>query len=144
MVKVVFTRNKTLGSWLIRQVTKEDVSHCAIMYNDTVLHSTSKYGVHFTSRKNFLAKNQVIRSAYLKNRKSLIRVAGENAGKGYDYLAFLQLALRYLFPSLTPKVSLWEISGMFLCTELISETVLPDNERLLTPHQLYKELKRYG
>jgi len=61
----------------------------------------------------------------------------------YDFKALLwcglMLTLRRWFPKWIPKQNLWQSSGMFMCTELIT-AILGEVDSMITPYQLYLKL----
>ena len=115
-MKILFTKSDLLGSKLIRAVTEEPVSHCAILHGDQVTHSTF-YGVVTESYEEFAAVNEVVHSVEVKNAPILIK---GHKGSCYDFGAFIYLGLRLLFPLILPKKNLWQTTGMFLCTEFVT------------------------
>jgi hypothetical protein len=138
---VLFTRNNLIESKLIRAVTGEEVSHCAILLNNTgVIHATSTGSavipfsefkkvhtlVHFVA----IPKDAAIRVDFAKD-------------KSYDWGAFLYLGLHFILRKVgirLPKKDLWQTSGMYLCTELVSKALLA-KETELTPMGLYHKLR---
>lgn len=58
----------------------------------------------------------------------------------YDFGALFYLALRVLFPWL-PKKNLWQTSGMFLCTEWVTEVLEGEEDSMITPYKLFLRLK---
>lgn len=134
---IFFTRSKTPGSWLIRRVTGEDVSHCAACVGKTVIHSTFE-GLKIVSLEEFRALNEIVYSVHLPFTP--IRVDLPQSSK-YDFGAFFYLGLRLLFPFL-PKKNLWQMTGMYLCTEFVSYLVSGKERSELTPKQLYHLLKK--
>lgn len=155
-MKVLFTKSNKIGSRLIRAVTGEDISHCAItVLEDThVLHSSTS-GVTLLPIEEFISTNDVVRQIELPSLMTSeedeiyndINIINKYLGKPYDYMAFIylgiRLSLRFLGIS-TPKVNLFNISGMFICTELVDEVVDIGeyNKELLTPGQLYDILEK--
>jgi hypothetical protein len=72
---------------------------------------------------------------------SLGKVLEDTEGRSYDYTGLLYLGLRYyakryLGVSL-PKVNLWQISGMFTCTEFVTKVLSGKEDSLITPYQLF-------
>jgi hypothetical protein len=61
--------------------------------------------------------------------------------KPYDFLGLLYLACRCIFPFL-PKANLWQHTGMFLCTEWVTEVLSGTEDSTITPYQLYKRLSK--
>jgi len=141
---VLFTRNSSLLSRLITGITGEDVSHCALCIGDYVIH-INLLGLQVQHVVDFSNQNIVIdavplRREILSTDRLLEGLVG-NGRMGYDYLGLLYLGLRYLIPALIPKQNLWQVSGMFLCTELVTHLLEGREASLLTPGQLAMYLK---
>lgn len=140
MLVLLFTTSKYPTSWLIRKITKDDCSHCAIldMRKQTVIHSDFA-GVREVKYDKFTKTSKVVHSVVLhtddikETKKRMLTYAG----KPYDFGALFYLGLRYLFPWFVPKQNLWETSGMFLCTEFVTEVLYEEADSEITPHQLY-------
>lgn len=140
-VKILFTRSNSLGSRFIRRITGEEVSHCAIVINGMVFHSTFS-GITLEFLESFLDRNTVVYAllettteGQVDNILNLVR-----QDSAYDFGAFFYLGLRALFPKLLPKQNLWQTTGMFLCTELITMLTDMEENSILTPGQLYGQL----
>lgn len=140
-MRVLFTTSDRPLSRLIRRVTGEPVSHCALLFGPWVAHSSLK-GVQITSLERFLADgNRVIEGLDLGHSDAeAIHLITKQEGKPYDFGALLYLGLRALLPFL-PKANLWNSTGMFLCTELVETALGGPVNPMLTPHQLYLQLK---
>ncbi len=140
-VEILFTKSEKLGSKLIRKITKEDVSHCAIKVGLFVVHS-SFTGVQSTTHSEFLNSHEVVHSVAKEVTLGQVKTVLLHVyGKPYDYVGFLRLGLRALLPkSMTSKIPLEGVSGTFLCTEFVSDVLL-NQELLITPYQLYLKLK---
>jgi hypothetical protein len=141
MTEILFTRSDKIGSKVIRGVTKEEVSHVAISYMGYVIHANFQKGVHVQKLKDFCEDNEIVYKVPVKATKSqILKILSEYIGSKYDYLAFFLLGLR-LLKVLPMKVDIRQITGSFLCTEFVTQFIY-DEERLLTPGQLYKELTK--
>lgn len=142
MIKILFTKNNTLGSKLIRNITKESVSHCAIGFGDYVLCSNLKYGVHLDLYTDFIKENKIVYKIEKQGSPAqMFKLLYKYINNRRDYFIYARLVMRYLFPRLITKPNLWNITGMFLSTEFIAQ-YLYQKELHLTPGQLYKELKK--
>lgn len=142
ILEILFTTTTGLFSRLIRKVTKEPVSHCAIRVNEFVIHSTFLTGVTVVPFSVF-SKNNEIRYRHKLNAFSYIklrRMLYKYYGRYYDYGAFLYIGLRYLFPKFTKKHNLWQCTGMFLCTEFVTNVIWRKEDSMLTPYKLYQKL----
>jgi hypothetical protein len=104
-----------------------------------VIHS-NLLGVHVESLETFSSKVDILGIVPVSVPESSVRAALRKfEGAPYDIGAMLYLGLRYLIPAL-PKKNLWQTSGLFLCTELVTQLIGPDEDHLITPYQLYLRL----
>lgn len=139
-MKLLFTVNKYPLSWLIQKVTGEPVSHVAIVYNNTVYHSSALKGVNSQSLDSFLKTNTIVfEYELLEDPDRLISGFNRQKRAGYDWGAILYLAARYMFPFL-PKKNLWQSSGMYLCTEWVTAIIDETEDSMITPYKLYLRL----
>ncbi len=145
MIQVVFTARDTFVSRAIRYLTGEEVSHVAIRCGDIVVHSTGKGGVEQTTWSEFSSNYEVKLQALTPgNKRQILNVAKRLKDAPYDYTGLTWLAIRYVikkyFRINIPKVNLWQLSGMFTCTEFVTEVIDGDEDSLITPYQLYERL----
>jgi hypothetical protein len=145
-MRLLFTAgNSPIGN-AIRYLTREPMSHVAIESNGWVIHS-SIWGPEIRTLVDFTAHYNIVAEVELPVEVSPARayaLISKYDRRLYDYscLVFLGLryvALRYLGISL-PKVNLWQISGMYTCTEFVSELVFGYEDSLITPYGLYHKL----
>ena len=141
---ILFTHGKNPLSWLICKLTKEPTSHCAIQYDGWVLHSNF-YGVHWERRLEFEHKCEIVHAVAVEDDpKRLITLAAEFGGKaGYDFFGLAYLGLRFALRMIglhLPKKNLWQMSGMFLCTEWVSLYANGEVDSEITPEKLYERL----
>lgn len=138
---VLFTRNNLISSKLIRAITKEEVSHCAILLtNGYVVHSAINGSV-ITNLSDFRKSNTIVLNVPIP--ANLPITVDFARSKRYDWKAFLYLGLRLVLRKIgirLPKKNLWQTNGMYLCTELVSKVVL-NIETELTPMGLYYKLR---
>lgn len=141
---ILFTTSKYPTSWLIRKITGEDCSHCAIQLGEKVIHCNFT-GVHMVPYKEFIKSNQVKHSMFfagtMVENLSASGLFARYKSRKYDFLALFYLGMRYLFP-FWPKANLWQTTGLFLCTEFVTEVLDGQENSMLTPHQLYEKLKQ--
>jgi hypothetical protein len=140
-VNVLFTtRPGSPISWLIRTVTQEKCSHCAVQLGDFAIHSDFR-GVIVEPLDEFIEKNKVIYTVYdVPQTTDLGDVLKAFIGKPYDFLGLIYLGFRLIIPIL-PKANLWQVSGMYFCNEFVSAVILNKENSNLTPTQLYNLLK---
>lgn len=138
-MRIIFTRSNKIVSRVIRRVTKEPVSHCAIQVDDWVIHSNF-LGVHPQPADSFLKTSEVVESVeFPTDYQKIFEQTCEGWGKRYDFGAMFYLFARVLIPWL-PKKNLWQCSGMYICSEWVTH-VLGEGDAMITPHKLYLRLK---
>lgn len=68
-------------------------------------------------------------------------------GSPYDALLLvtfgIKLTLTKLFNTPMPKSLLWNVSGAYICTELVQDMLGYKPDVFLTPYQLYQELDAF-
>jgi hypothetical protein len=133
-------------SGVIVAVTKEPVSHCALLVCDTlVIHSTVG-GVQIDHISRFLEHSVIIYEVPIAiSDKEALAVLDKYAQYRYDIPAMLWIGMslmaRRVLPGLVSKRNLMEVSGMFICTELLT-AALGEVDSMITPFQLYLRLVR--
>lgn len=138
-MQILFTKSNSLLSRMIRKVTGEPVSHCAIASNGYVVHSNLR-GVIIETRDYFEAHSQVVYTVEIEDCMDRVtELLATESHATYDIGALLYLGLRYLIPAL-PKKNLWQSSGMYLCTEWVTTAVNQKTDSMITPYQLYLTL----
>lgn len=143
-MQILFTTSNTPGSKLIRQLTAEPVSHCALQYNNLVIHSTEG-GVQIVKIEDFKKKNNIVYTGHIEGTaEQLLDVIYHYQGKGYDYGALLFLGVKIALNKcgINIKHNLWQSSGLFLCTEFVSSAIIGQADSTITPYQL--KLKLFG
>jgi hypothetical protein len=139
-MEVLFTKSDKLMSQIITGVTHEPVSHCAIHYAGIVAHS-SVNGVELVPYSIFKRDYNIVLRVELDTRPGkLLDTLDRTWGHGYDIPALLFLGLRYLAPCFVPKQNLWAVSGMYICTEFVTDVVDQKVDSMCTPYQLYLRL----
>jgi len=97
----------------------------------------------------FLKENKVVHSVELPdtwdNRERLSEIVTSNKRSSYDIGALLFCGLmlfcrKGLGLRMLPKQNLWQSSGMYMCTELVTEFIDGKADSLITPHQLFVRL----
>ncbi len=137
---VLFTTGKNPISWLIRKVTGDDCSHCVLQIGDIVLHSDF-LGVRVEPISFFSRRVKILHSVEVPSVGiPLEKILAKHTGRWYDIPGFIYLGLRLLFPFL-PKNNLWQTTGMYLCTELVTSVLDEKEHSTITPHKLYIVLK---
>lgn len=144
-MKILFTARNTVLGTAIRYMTKEPVSHVAIQVNDLVLHSTL-FGPEVRGAGYFHKHNRTILSIDLPDETiGPGYILDKYDHKAYDYMCLVYLGIRYAtlryLGIKLPKVNLWNMSGMYTCTELVTELLFEKPDSMITPYGLYLKLK---
>jgi len=154
-MQVLFTsRPDMLMSRLILKLTDEPVSHVCILHEGYVYQSNFS-GINKTDLRSFQKDYTTIISARPLDSKfndelvsSLIKRFPEFKGSFYDLpgLAYLgsRFFLREYFGIRIPKKNLWQITGMYLCTEFVTDIIDQKQDSMITPYQLLLKMRRSG
>lgn len=154
-MQVLFTRRDDMpvSRWIV-DVTGEPVSHTAIRLGDFVYQS-SFLGVVQTPYKEF-AKNYIIRFSLApidsdyndRLAERLIYGFPKLKNKPYDYPGLFYLSMRYILKKYCgmgiPKKNLWQLSGMYLCTEFVEDILNEESDAMITPYKLYFKMLDSG
>ena len=140
-MQIIFTKSNSILSKIIRSITKEDVSHTALLVDDKWVIHSNLLGVRIDYLYNFVTHCQIVDTVELPNNNfPLYKTLRKKQGSLYDFGAFLFLGLvlilRRFFPRFVQKRNLWQTTGMFLCTEWCTEIVDGKENSMLTPGQL--------
>lgn len=143
-MKILFVRGSSPLSWVICKLTKEDVSHCAVEIDEWVLHSNF-YGVHWDSKIEFQDKCTVLHQLEVPNNyERVVDLSAHYSGhRNYDFGGLLYLGVRLLLRVIgihLPKKNLWQMTGMFLCTEWVTEVLGDTEDSEITPFKLWEKL----
>lgn len=154
-MEILFTSRPSMPvSKLILELTGESVSHTVIRNGDFIYQS-SFAGVEQVQAEDFLSKYTVgctIRPSDDRLNEDLVERLIERVvalkGALYDFPGLLYLGLRYslfsAFKCKLPKKNLWQLSGMYLCTEFVEDIIDIKSDSMITPHKLYLKLKESG
>jgi hypothetical protein len=139
---ILFTKSDKIGSKMIREVTREPVSHCAVYVPSMgfVWHSTIPK-VEAVAYPQFIKKCDVVYSVEVDITGEQLNAIREIHGKAYDYLSFFMVGFRILMRKIglwVPKVDLRGLSSVYLCTELVERAVGIPNNPYITPYKLYR------
>lgn len=116
MIRIVFTRERSLGSLAIRLFTASRWSHVALVTGDgTVIDATAKHGVAERGWQDFLEKASAYEVVTLAVAKpdDVVSFARTQIGKRYDYLALLGFYFR----------SGWQNPNRWFCSELVAWSI---------------------
>lgn len=139
-MEFLFTTTATPGSWLIRKLTHEPVSHVALRF-DALVVQAGIGGITVTSYADFAKEHNIIFSV---QHAGDIQSIAPYVGKGYDYGALLFLGVNYIAKSLGLSYSLknlWNENNLYMCTEFATSDILSKDNNTITPYQLYLKLE---
>ncbi len=140
-MKLLFTYSDLVGSEIIRMVTEEPVSHVALLQSGLVLHMRHE-GLVLEPESEFRKKNIVLYTIDVETPLDIVGIAEKHWGRRYDFGALAYLGFRFLFPKLlNKKQNLWNNSGMFICTELVTDALGGEPDAMITPYNLYLQLE---
>lgn len=149
MISVLFTTSDHPLAELIREATGEDCSHCAIRWDNLVVHSNWK-GVNIVFYPEFLAEYRIVHEVKLEdnemNRTKLTNAIVDKGHSMYDVFALAYLAISFFLRTKCginlPKSNLWNHTGMYLCTEFVTETLDGKADSMITPYKLYLRMQQ--
>lgn len=142
MLRILFTKKDSSSfSSLIRYITKEPYSHCAVQIGHIVFHSNWK-GVNADYYTSFIKENTIAESylcinaeAYKAYKEKIMRLFIEHDTSLYDYGALLFLAIKFIL-KLDIKSNLWQNNRDFICTEWVSKVLFKRQSSMLSPKAL--------
>lgn len=154
-MEVLFTSHP--GSFVsdaIQNLTGESVSHTAIRHYNNVYHSSYK-GVNKESYNKFCGENKIYYALAPTTDEyndavvsRLIANFSKEKGSFYDLPALAYMTLRYILKDSLgieiPKKNLWQLSGMYMCTEFVTGIVDREVDSTITPYKLYLKMKLSG
>lgn len=142
-MRIIFTRNSTLLSKIIRAGLKEPVSHVAIVFDDKIVFHSNLKGTHIEWFNEFKKKSDVVYTlSYdlsLEEEEAIYQsVIDKNISKPYDFSAFLFFAYRAFmhkvfgtdYPITNPANKSWA----WICVEAVGS--LPEKFQPKTPIDL--------
>lgn len=138
-MEILFTRNSMPLSRLIRYVTGEPVSHCALLWDGLVVTHMTLEGFRVTAYGSFADGQEIIYRVPVEQTMLTGDFFKKYGRARYDYGALLYLGLRAVLPFL-PKANLWQTTGMFLCTEFVTQSLYGEEDSLITPYKLYERI----
>ena len=142
-MKIIFTKNTTIISKLIRWGLKESVSHVAIVFDNKIVFHSNFIGTNIQWFNEFKKHNNVVLTLVYDmslDEEELIYqdVIDKNIAKQYDYTAFLfftfRTILHKLFGTKYPIKNPANRSWAWICTEAIGS--LPNRFQPKTPIDL--------
>ena len=145
-MQILFTTGRTWLSRTICDVLDEPVSHVAVLCGDTVFHS-NLLGARLETERDFMKSHSVVaRYTVPDAAQRILDVAARRRRAAYDFGALLFLgvtfAVRRYLKIPMPRQNLWQTTGMFICTELVTEVIDGSEDSLCTPYGLLRRLVR--
>ena len=147
----IFTKGASPISKAICAVTDEPVSHCGLLIaypdgSEVVIHS-NLLGLQAELKSTFLKHSVILYSVSVEHSgDKLAKVLDKYQYSKYDFGAFMFLGLSLLLRAKLgiplPKSNLWQATGMFLCTELVSFYIDDKEDSMITPYKLYLKMSR--
>jgi len=142
-MKVLFTTSNKIGSRVIRKVTGEPVSHCALQFEcgdyRLVIHA-GLHGVEIIPLAWFLQTNQLLYEISIKEDEPRLIDLDVYVKKSYDFMAILWLGFCFLI-NCRPSRNNWAVKKAHMCTELVTEILYGEADSVITPYGLYLKLK---
>jgi len=134
-LRLLFSKNNKIGSYLIRWGTEGDCSHFAVEFDDCfVFQSNMKQGVNAISSQDFFAHNELVHSikynVSLELEEQIWKILSKKlVGKTkWDIMAGLFWAKEVIMHRITgremAKINAWGDPNKMMCIELAAE--LPD------------------
>lgn len=135
VMKVIYGRNHTPLSFLIRLFTWSRWSHCGVVMGDKVIESTATGGVIESTLDDFKHRYKSHEICNMVNYRGWQQRAKNQLGKDYDWLAIFSLVLR----------GKWSKPNKWFCSELVAySSGIFRKERItrITPEDCYKVSKK--
>jgi len=104
--------------------------------------------VNSCSVEEFLNENTVIHELEIpEDREKLLKVIANPKNSPYDigallFCGFMLFCRKALNLRSWPKQNLWQSSGMYMCTEFVTEFVEGKADSMATPCKLYHRIKQ--
>lgn len=152
-VDIIFSRNKKIGSFIIRFATDHfnlflhpTPSHVALLIeNRWIFESTFKNGVRIIPFEHWKKENEICYKHYLGEYEygQIKKLFRELLSKKYDWPGVLFLGiciiLNKFFNTKLPKCNILESDQKYFCTEVI-EKLLNTDLSMVSPSQLMNKL----
>lgn len=145
-MEIIFTRQNSFISKLIRKVTGEDVSHCAFIYMQNVYHS-NHLGATVCTLSKFKETSEIVYRLKIPNKYSLNfhYHFAQLEGATYDLPAALyagwRIFLNKYFGIGIPAVNKFDFRNSYICTELAQKLLGIEVDSMITPKELYLKAK---
>lgn len=148
-MQILFSKCSSFPSWMIRKGTNSDMSHTALEFDGQVVHSDF-WGLRSQTSEQYRKENTIV--VALDNDTTpqddaikMNNLFNAYKSNSYDFGGMVFLAICILFHlwfgTRIPKKNLWQTTGLFICTEWVSDYVDGSEDSMATPIDLYKKLK---
>lgn len=136
MIKLLFTRKRSIGSWIIRFRTWSNYSHVDIVDGDDAIGALAFEGVKVRNIKDVIDEASDYRVVIVEgDEQKAIEYAKSKIGKKYDWLAIFGIGLK----------TGWESSGRYMCSEFVNQALIEGGTKLfdskydgrVTPEHIY-------
>jgi len=144
-MEIIFTRQKSFISRLIRKVTGEDVSHCAFIYMQNVYHANHK-GANISTLKKFTETSEIVYRVTLPAKYNLHfhYEFAKMEEATYDLPAAIyagwRVFLNRYFKVKMPSFNKFNFKNAYLCTELAQKILKIEVDSMITPYELYQKV----
>lgn len=145
MITVLVTAGHNPASALIKKLTGEPASHVALRWGPWVLHSNFG-GVRWDRYSDFSAKATVLDEIPTSmSIERLLYISATYVEHGsYDYGGLLYCGTKLALSKVgirLPKKNLWQMTGMHMCTELVTDALGGEEDSTITPWKLRNKLR---
>jgi hypothetical protein len=144
-MEIIFTKQKSIISRLIRRITGEPVSHTAFIYMQNVYHANHK-GACISTLKKFQETSEVVYRVTLPAKYNLHfhYEFAKMEGSTYDLPAAIYAGWRVMlnryFGIKMPGMNKFNFKNAYLCTELAQKILKIEVDSMITPYGLYQKV----
>lgn len=149
-MKVLFIDGTSILGKAIKDLTGDPVSHVALEFpNLGIIVHSNLLGLHIEWASHFreghIIKYEIeIPSTPEEDKEKLTKFLDKYEFTMYDFGALLFLGMIFLIRKYVkipmPKQNLWQMTGMFMCTEWATDYVYNEEDSMIRPYTLYLKL----
>jgi hypothetical protein len=145
MITVLITAGHNPAAALIKALTDEPASHVALRWGPWVLHANFS-GVRWDKYKDFATKAAILDEIPIDMPiERLLWLSAQHVEHGkYDFGGFAYIGCKLALGKIgikLPKKNLWQMTGMHMCTEWITDAAFGEEDSMITPWQLRNLLR---
>lgn len=145
MITVLITAGHNPAASLIKSLTGEPASHVALRWGPWVLHSNFG-GVRWDRYSDFQSKADILDEIPTDMPlERLLHLSAEYVEHGgYDYGGLLYCGAKLVLGKIgihLPKKNLWQMTGMHMCTEWVTDALHGQEDSTITPWKLRNKLR---